>query len=195
MDRQHFHADPDPTFNFDADPDTTRYPPSFTYVEKLLIFTFIYNSTSLAGVYILENNPPPPPGGGGGNKYDLRGKKYHKNNTCADKKRRKRKKGQEKRTEKWQNYRTRTMFHKIMGNLEKMQATGAIISNFSPYNFKCCSKKSTKIQLGENIRYFFPLCLYFFPLRSCNNCSTFTDGKLGGKYCKREIKYYFSRWT
>jgi hypothetical protein len=33
---------------------------------------------------------------------------------------------------------------------------------------------------------FFPLCLYFFPLRLCNNCS-FTD-VLGGKYGKREIK-------
>ena len=54
--------------------------------------------------------------------------------------------------------------------------------------------KSTKIQLGENIWYFFPLCLYFFPLRPCNNCS-FTDDVLGGKYCKREIKSYFSRWT
>ncbi len=42
---------------------------------------------------------------------------------------------------------------------------------------------------------FFPLCLYFFPLRPCNNCSTFTDGVLGGKYGKREIKSYFSRWT
>jgi hypothetical protein len=37
---------------------------------------------------------------------------------------------------------------------------------------------------------FFPLCLYFFPLRPYNNCSTFTDGVLGGKYGKREIKSY-----
>ncbi len=87
------------------------------------------------------------------------------------------------------------MFQKIMGNLEKMQATGDIISYFFPYYFNCRSKKSTKIQLGENIRYFFPLCLYFFPLRSCNNCSTYTDGVLRGKYYKREIKSYFSRWT
>jgi hypothetical protein len=42
---------------------------------------------------------------------------------------------------------------------------------------------------------FFPLCLYFFPLRPCNNSSTFTDGVLGGKYGKREIKSYFSLWT
>jgi hypothetical protein len=28
---------------------------------------------------------------------------------------------------------------------------------------------------------FFPLCLYFFPLRPCNNCS-FTDDVLAGKY-------------
>jgi hypothetical protein len=37
---------------------------------------------------------------------------------------------------------------------------------------------------------FFPLCLYFFPLRPCNNCSTFTGGVLRGKYGKREIKSY-----
>jgi hypothetical protein len=37
---------------------------------------------------------------------------------------------------------------------------------------------------------FFPLCLYFFPLRPCNNCSSFTDGVLGGKKGKREIKSY-----
>ncbi len=42
---------------------------------------------------------------------------------------------------------------------------------------------------------FFPLCLYFSPLRPCNNCSTFTDGVQGGKYGKRESKSYFSRWT
>ena len=52
-----------------------------------------------------------------------------------------------------------------------------------------------KIQLGENIWYFFSQCLYFFPLRPCNNFSTLTDCVLGGKYCKREIKSYFSRWT
>ncbi len=62
------------------------------------------------------------------------------------------------------------------------------------YYFNCHTKKSTKIQLGKNKWYFFPLCLYFSPLRLCNNCSTFTDGVLGGKYGKREIKSYFSRF-
>ncbi len=61
------------------------------------------------------------------------------------------------------------MFHKSMGKLEKMQAIGDIISYFSPFN--CRSKKSTKIQLGDNIWYFSP-CVLFFPYRSCNNCST-----------------------
>jgi hypothetical protein len=42
-----------------------------------------------------------------------------------------------------------TMFHKIMGNLEK--AIGDIKSYFSPYYFNCHAKKCTKIQLGENI--------------------------------------------
>jgi hypothetical protein len=37
---------------------------------------------------------------------------------------------------------------------------------------------------------FFPHASLFFPLRPCNNCSTFTDGVLGEKYDKREIKSY-----
>ena len=57
------------------------------------------------------------------------------------------------------------MFHKIMGNVEKMQAIGDIISYFSHYYFNCHAKKCTKIQLGENIWYFFSQCLYFSPLR------------------------------
>ena len=44
-----------------------------------------------------------------------------------------------------------TMFHKIMGNLEKMQAIGDIISYFLPYYFNCRAEKSTKIRLGENM--------------------------------------------
>ncbi len=69
-----------------------------------------------------------------------------------------------------------------------MQAIGDMIYYFFPYYFNCHAKKCTKIQLGENI-------WYFFPLRPCNNFSTLTDCVLGGKYCKREIKSYFSRWT
>ncbi len=57
-----------------------------------------------------------------------------------------------------------TMFHKIIANLEKMQAIGDIISYFFPYYFNCHSKKCTKIQLGENIWYFFSQCLNFSPL-------------------------------
>ncbi len=47
---------------------------------------------------------------------------------------------------------------------------------------------------GKYMIFFLPVSL-FFPLRPCNNCSTLTDCVLGGKYCKREIKSYFSRWT
>jgi hypothetical protein len=43
-----------------------------------------------------------------------------------------------------------TMSHKIIGNLEKMQAIGDRISYFSPYYFNCHIKKSTKIKLGKN---------------------------------------------
>ncbi len=42
---------------------------------------------------------------------------------------------------------------------------------------KNMAKLSTKIQLGEN-RWFL-LCLYFFPLRPCYICYTFTDSVLG----------------
>jgi hypothetical protein len=37
--------------------------------------------------------------------------------------------------------------------------------------------------------------IFFPPFRICNNCSTVTDGVLGGKYGNWEIKPYFSRWT
>ncbi len=85
--------------------------------------------------------------------------------------------------------------HTMFQTWKKMQAIGDIISYFFPYYFNCHAKKCTKIQLGENIWYFFSQCLYFFPLRPCNNFSTLTDCVLGGKYCKREIKSYFPRWT
>ena len=79
------------------------------------------------------------------------GKKYHENNARADKKGEKERKdkGKEKISDKKTG--ARTMFHKIMGNLEKMQAIGDIISYFFPYYFNCRAKKSTKIRLGENI--------------------------------------------
>jgi len=52
---------------------------------------------------------------------------------------------------KLQSKNNKKMFHKVMGNLEKMQAIGDIISYFFPYYFNCRAKKSTKIRLGENI--------------------------------------------
>ncbi len=70
-------------------------------------------------------------------------------------------------------------FIQLWETWKKMQAIGDIISYFFPYYFNCRPRKSTKIQLGENLWYFSP-CLYFFPLRPCNNCSTFTDGVLRG---------------
>ena len=45
-----------------------------------------------------------------------------------------------------------------------MQAIGDIISYFSPYYFNCHAKKCTKIQLGENIWYFFSSDFIFSPL-------------------------------
>ncbi len=45
-----------------------------------------------------------------------------------------------------------------------MQALGDIISYFSPYNFNCRSKKSTKIQLAEIYDIFSPCVFIFSPL-------------------------------
>jgi hypothetical protein len=42
-------------------------------------------------------------------------------------------------------------FIKLWETWKKMQAIGDIISYFFPYYFNCHTKKSTKIQLGENI--------------------------------------------
>ncbi len=86
-----------------------------------------------------------------------------------------------------------TMFHKIMGNLVKNAGHKEHNIYFFSYYFNCHAKKCTKIQLGENIWYFFSQCLYFFPLRPCNNCTTLTDCVLGRKYCKREIKTFTYR--
>jgi hypothetical protein len=44
-----------------------------------------------------------------------------------------------------------TTFHKIMGNLEKKAGIRGHNIIFFPYYFNCHTKKSTKIQLGENI--------------------------------------------
>jgi hypothetical protein len=56
-----------------------------------------------------------------------------------------------------------TTFHKIMGNLEKMQAIGDIISYFFPYYFNCHTKKSTqKKSTGGKYMIFFSLCVFIF---------------------------------
>ena len=92
-----------------------------------------------SGVYLLE-------GGGGPDR-----EKISWNQRARRQKRRKRKKGQGKRKDKCKKDRARTMFHKTMGNLEKMQVIGNIIAYYFPYYFICRAKKSTKIRLGENI--------------------------------------------
>ena len=66
------------------------------------------------------------------------------------------------------------MFHKIMGNLEKMPAIGDIISYFSPIILIVTLKSAQKSNWGKKYE--------FFPLRPCNNFSTLTDCVLGGKY-------------
>ncbi len=44
-----------------------------------------------------------------------------------------------------------TMFHKIMGSLEKNAGNRGHNIIFLPYYSNCHTKKSTKIQLGENV--------------------------------------------
>ncbi len=84
-----------------------------------------------------------------------------------------------------------------------MQAIGDIISYFFPYYFNCRAKKSTKIQLGENIWYFFPLCLYWKIYDIFSPCVfifsplghaiivLLSQTVYGGKICQ----IIFSRWT
>ena len=81
---------------------------------KILLTACIYSR----GLYIGKYPPPPPPRGGGIN-MAWWGKDIMKTTRARRQKRRQRKKGQGKRKDKWQKDRARTMFHKIMGNLEK----------------------------------------------------------------------------
>jgi hypothetical protein len=76
-----------------------------------------------------------------------------------------------------------------MGNLEKMQVIGDIISYFSPIILIVALKREQKSD-WEKIYNIFSPCLYFFPIRPSINCSTFRDGVIGGKYGKREINSY-----
>jgi hypothetical protein len=75
------------------------------------------------------------------------------------------------------------MFHKIMGNLEKMPAIGDIISYFSSIILIVTLKSAQKSNWGKKYE--------FFPLRPCNNFSTLTDSVLGGKYCKAKSNHIF----
>jgi hypothetical protein len=71
-----------------------------------------------------------------------------------------------------------------------MQAIGDIILYFSPCPniiLIITLKRVQKIQLGEN----FPPVSLFFPLRPCKNCSTFTDGVLGGKMAIGKLNHIF----
>jgi hypothetical protein len=83
------------------------------------------------------------------------------------------------------------MFHKIRirGNLEKNAGNRGQNIIFSPPIIKIVAlKRAQKSNWGKIYDNFAP-CLYFFPLKPCKNCSTFTDG-VRGKYVKREIKSY-----
>jgi hypothetical protein len=65
-----------------------------------------------------------------------------------------------------------TMFHKIMGNSEKNAGNRGHNIIFFPLLLIVTLKKAQKSNWGKIYDIFFPLCLYFFPLRPCNNCST-----------------------
>jgi hypothetical protein len=59
-----------------------------------------------------------------------------------------------------------TMFHKIMGNLEKSASNRGhtVVSYFFPYYFNCLTKKSTKIQQGKIYDIFSPCVFIISPL-------------------------------
>jgi hypothetical protein len=77
------------------------------------------------------------------------------------------------------------MFHKIMGNLKKMQAIGDIISYyfFSPIILIVALKRAQKSNWGKMYDIFSPCVLIFSHLGH-------VLGVLGGNYGKREIKSY-----
>jgi hypothetical protein len=56
------------------------------------------------------------------------------------------------------------MFHKIMGNLEKMQAIGDIISYFFPIILIVTLKRAQKSNLGKIYDIFSPCVFIFSPL-------------------------------
>ncbi len=56
------------------------------------------------------------------------------------------------------------MFHKIMGNLEKMQAIGDIISSFFPYFFIVALKRAQLSKWGKIYDIFSPCVFIFSPL-------------------------------
>ncbi len=133
---------------------------------------------------------PPPPPGGGGNKYGPRGKKYNKNNERTDKKGEKERKDKGKENKSDKMTEQKQCFIKLW---ETCRQKGTQYHSFSPIILIVTLKRAQKSTWGK-IWYFSPFFLYFFPLEPCNNCSTFTDGVLGGKYGKREINSYFSRF-
>ncbi len=67
------------------------------------------------------------------------------------------KKGEKERKDKGKEKKSDIMteqeqcFIKLWETWKKMQALWDVISYFSPKYFNCYAKKSTKIQLGENI--------------------------------------------
>jgi hypothetical protein len=72
------------------------------------------------------------------------------------------------------------MFHKIMGNLEKMLKIGDIILYFFPYYFNCHTKKRAQKSNWGKINDIFPPCVFIcFLLGHAINCSTFTGGVMG----------------
>jgi len=70
-----------------------------------------------------------------------------------------------------------------MGNSEKMQAIGDIISYFFPIILIVTLKRAQKSNWGKKYDIFSSLLYHY---RRCTG---------GGKYGRREIKSYFTRWT
>ena len=76
-----------------------------------------------------------------------------------------------------------------------MQAIGEIISYFFSYYFNCHAKKCTKSNWGKIYDIFSPSVFIFSPLGHAIIVLLSQTVYWGGKYCKKEIKSYLSRWT
>ena len=86
-------------------------------------------------------------------------------------------------------------FIKLWETWKKMQAIGDIISYFPPIILIVTLRSAQKSNWGKIYDIFSPSVLIFSLLGLAIIFLLSQTVYWGGKYCKREIKSYFSRWT